>query len=285
VRLPRNFNARSPQARRDLASSLRNLGLEDDAGRPRRGRAAAADDAEIARLRAAIRQHPCHGCAEREDHARWAERADRLARDTVSLEQRVESRTNTIARMFDRVCVLLDSLGYLDGDEVTPAGRMLARIYSEADLVIAQALRTGEWNALSPAELAAVCSSLVYEARRDEAPPPRMPPGAVRDAAAALHRLWVSLQAAEHDARLDFLREPDFGFAWAAWRWANEASLDQVLTDIDLAPGDFVRWTKQLIDLLDQISDAAPEDAPVRATAEKSVRALRRGVVAYSGVA
>jgi ATP-dependent RNA helicase HelY len=285
VRIPKNFNQRSPQARRDLASSLRNLGLDDVGGRARRNRSPAADDGEIARLRVAIRAHPCHGCAEREDHARWAERYDRLEHDSRQLEQRVDSRTNTIARMFDRVCAVLDSLGYLDGDDVTDAGRMLARIYSEADLVIAEALRAGQWDELDPAELASVCSTLVYEARRDDDAAPRLPPGAVRTAVTELTRLWGSLQAAEHDVRLDFLREPDLGFAWAAWRWAKGATLDQVLGDIAQAPGDFVRWMKQLIDLLDQVADAAAETSPVRATAGHAVKALRRGVVAYSGVA
>ena len=55
--------------------------------------------------------------------------------------------------------------------------------------------------------------------------------------------------------------------------------------DASQAPGDFVRWMKQLIDLLDQVSDAAPEGSPVRATATRAVSALRRGVVAYSAVA
>jgi ATP-dependent RNA helicase HelY len=284
VRLPRGFNPRSPQSRRDLASSLRNLGLDDMGARPRRSRSAAADDDEIAQLRASIRRHPCHGCAEREDHARWAERHDRLTRDSRQLEERVDSRTNTIARMFDRVCDVLERLGYLHGDDVTDAGRILARIYSEADLVIAEALRAGQWDTLDPAELAAVCSALVYEARRDDDASPRLPPGAVRTAVAELGRLWSSLQATEHDAKLDFLREPDLGFAWAAWRWAHDAPLDQVLGDIAQAPGDFVRWMKQLIDLLDQVSVAAPEGSPVRASAANAVRLLRRGVVAYSGV-
>jgi len=129
VRLPRNFNARSPQARRDLASSLRNLGLEETS-RPRRPRSAAADDAEIARLRAAIRAHPCHGCAEREDHARWAERYDRLTRDTKQLARRVDANTHTIARMFDRVCDVLESLRYLDGDNVVvPAQEFPSNFY------------------------------------------------------------------------------------------------------------------------------------------------------------
>ncbi len=285
VRLPKGFNPRSPQSRRDLASTLRNLGLDDPGGRPRRDRSAAADDAEIARLRTAIRRHPCHGCADREEHARWAERLDRLERDTQQLERRVDSRTNTIARMFDRVCGLLESLGYLDADQVTAAGAVLARIYSESDLVIAESLRAGDWDELDAAELAAVCSTLVYEARRDDDVAPRLPPGAVRAAVQRLQRLWGELRDAEHDARLDFLREPDLGFAWASWRWATGAPLDQVLVDVAQAPGDFVRWMKQLIDLLDQVADAAPEQSPVRRTATQAVRQLRRGVVAYSTVA
>jgi ATP-dependent RNA helicase HelY len=285
VRLPKGFSPRSPQARRDLASSLRNLGLDDAGSRAKRGRAAAADDAEILRMRTAIRRHPCHGCDDREQHARWAERHDRLARDTASLQGKVASRTNTIARMFDRVCDVLTFLGYLDGDDVTPAGRVLARIYSESDLLIAEALREGLWDGLDAKELAAVVSTLVYEARRDDDPSPRLPPGAVRRALEDLSRLWAQLEAAEHDARVDFLREPDLGFAWVAWRWAKGDPLDAVLLDASQAPGDFVRWMKQLVDLLDQISDAAPEGSPVRATATRAVAALRRGVVAYSAVA
>ena len=285
VRLPKGFSPRSPQSRRDLASSLRNLGLDDDAARAKRGRSAAADDTEIARLRAAIRRHPCHGCDEREQHARWAERYDRLARDNESLQSKVASRTNTIARMFDRVCDVLGVLGYLDGDEVTAAGRVLSRIYSESDLLIAEALREGIWDELDAKELAAVVSTLVYEARRDDDPSPRLPPGGVRRALEELTRLWGSLEQVEHDARVDFLREPDLGFAWVAWRWAKGDPLDVVLLDASQAPGDFVRWMKQLIDLLDQIADAAPEGSPVRATATRAVSALRRGVVAYSAVA
>ena len=84
---------------------------------------------------------------------------------------------------------------------------------------------------------------------------------------------------------MDFLRAPDLGFAWVAWRWAKGDPLEAVLVEASQAPGDFVRWMKQLIDLLDQIADAAPDDSPVRVTASRAVSALRRGVVAYSAVA
>jgi ATP-dependent RNA helicase HelY len=285
VKVPRNFNARSPQARRDLVSSLRNLDLDPSVAKGTKQRAAAADDLEIARLRAQIRRHPCQGCSDREHHARWAERYERLKRDTEALERRMRGRTGTLGRTFDKVCDVLERLGYLEDDVITPAGQSLARLYSESDLVVAESLRTGAWDELDAQELAAVVSSLVYEARRDDDPSPKLPPGRCRDALNQLARCWTELAQVEADVGLDFLREPDLGFAWVAWRWAKGHPLDAVLLDTTLAPGDFVRWVKQLIDLLDQISIAAADGSPVRATARSSVTALRRGVVAYSALA
>jgi ATP-dependent RNA helicase HelY len=67
------------------------------------------------------------------------------------------------------------------------------------------------------------------------------------------------------------------------YRWAQGSSLDSVLQESDLAAGDFVRITKQAIDLLDQLSVVA--DAPVGVTARQALDAIRRGIVAYSSVA
>ena len=285
VRVPRSFNPRSPQARRDLASSLRNTGVEAGSARAQGKRSAAADDARLAQLRRALRAHPVHGCAEREDHLRWAERWARLRRDTDVLERRVEGRTNTIARTFDRVCALLAELGYLAGDRVTPAGRQLSRVYSEADLVVVECLREGIWDELSAPELAAAVSALVYESRGDRVPSPTgepmlsRVPAAVRSTLARMVRLWSRLDTAETEHRLDFLREPDPGFAWAAHQWAAGAQLEAVLDD-ELTAGDFVRWTRQLIDLLDQVADVGKGHVAV--TARTAVAGLRRGVVAYS---
>ncbi|MGN6687963.1 MAG: DEAD/DEAH box helicase [Actinomycetales bacterium] len=285
IRLPRTFNARNPQQRRDLASTVRNA-VPDGAGRrPPRSRSLAADDAELARIRAAIRQHPCHGCDDREDHARWAERYWRLRRETEQLEAKVANRSHTVARTFDRVCSVLESLHYLDGDKVTDEGRRLGRIYSELDLLAAECLRERVWHDLGPAELASAVSALVYEARRSEdSGPPRVPGGRVRAALEETLRLWGQLDRLEDDNHLDFLHEPDLGFAWAAWRWASGADLDDVLGETDLPAGDFVRWVKQVVDLLGQIADAADEESGVRRTAQRAIDGLRRGVVAYSSV-
>ncbi|UGY90481.1 DEAD/DEAH box helicase [Streptomyces gobiensis] len=290
MRIPKSFNPRSPQSRRDLASTLRTKAGHFEPQRHKKQRAAAADDSEIARLRAALRAHPCHGCDEREDHARWAERYHRLRRDTRQLERRIEGRTNTIARTFDRVYALLSDLDYLQGDQVTEDGKRLARLYGELDLLASECLREGVWEGLPPAELAACASALVYEARTaDDALPPRLPGGRAKGALGEMVRIWGRLDALEEEHRINQTegvgqREPDLGFAWAAYRWAEGHGLDAVLRDVEMPAGDFVRWCKQVIDVLGQIAAAAPEGSTVVRNARRAVDGMLRGVVAYSSV-
>jgi ATP-dependent RNA helicase HelY len=331
VRIPNWFSPRSANHRRDLASTMRNKLASRDLGRPRRadGRHSSAGEgglgegglgegglgegglgegglgegglgegglggskAEIESLRRRLREHPCHACPDREEHARQAERYLRLEREAEALERKVGGRTHVIARTFDRVCAVLDQLGYTDGDTVTEEGRRLAGLYTELDLLVAECLRRGLWDGLAPAELAACVSALTFESRRpDDSSPPRLPHGRSREVLAEMVRVWGELDGVEKEHHLSFLREPDLGFAWTAHVWARGRPLEQVLSS-DLTPGDFVRAVKQLIDLLDQVAAAArsapvaaaARSAPVADTARRAIAALRRGVVAYSSV-
>jgi ATP-dependent RNA helicase HelY len=299
VRIPASFSARSASHRRDLAASMRNrLAGTDLRKQPgdREGRAAAREKAgagragraggevgEIAALRRRLRQHPCHSCPDREEHARKAEQYLRMQRQAEAMEHRVAGRTHVIARTFDRVCGVLAQLDYLDGDSVTEEGGRLGNLYTELDLLASECLRRGLWDALTPAELAACVSALTFESRRPEdAGPPRLPRGQVRDVLAAMVRVWGELDAVEQEHQLSFLREPDMGFAWNAHAWAQGRPLEVVL-ETGLTPGDFVRAAKQLVDLLDQVAVAAGQ-TPLRAKARAAIDALRRGVVAYSSV-
>jgi ATP-dependent RNA helicase HelY len=291
VTVPKSFNGRDASARRDLASSVRTaLGVmihpeaDADGGRGRNGKGRGGkeqqEDEELSRLRRQLRTHPCHGCDEREDHARWGERWWRLKRETDTLVKRIEGRTNTIARVFDRVCDLLSERGYLVGDTVTPDGQRLRRIYSEADLLVSECLRGGVWRNLDVPGLTACVSAIVYESRRDERGlSPRVPKGAPQLALDEMVRLWSALDDQEREHRLDVTPEPDLGLAWAIHRWASGQPLEAVLRDADLAAGDFVRWCKQVADLLGQIAQASDDPALVR-TARAAVQAVSRGVVA-----
>jgi ATP-dependent RNA helicase HelY len=217
-------------------------------------------------------------------HAREAERRARLEREVASLEGSVAARSHVIARTFDRVCSVLNHLGYLDDGQVTPDGRRLADLYTELDLLAAECLRRGLWDGLDPAELAACVSVLTFESRQsDDDAAPRLPPGPVRDVVASMISVWSELDEVEKDNRLSFLRQPDLGFAWAAHAWARGRPLETVLQS-DLTPGDFVRAVKQLMDLLGQIAVAAGAGSELASTAHAAMDALRHGVVAYTSV-
>ena len=289
VRIPKDFNARNAAARRDLAASLRNAlseGRRAATPATKQRRDGGAAEEEVADLRRRMRTHPCHGCSDREEHARWAERWLRLRREHAALVRSIEGRTSTIARTFDRVCELLTELGYLTTDDtLTPAGERLRRVYAEKDLLVAQCLRHGVWAGLDGPGLAAVASTIVYEARREErGAGPRVPGGAVREAIRGTVKLWSELDDVESHHRLDPTPEPDLGLAWPVHRWARGQRLDDVLADGDLAAGDFVRWCKQVVDLLDQVAAAAVDDPPMRNAAHDAIDRVRRGVVAYSAV-
>jgi ATP-dependent RNA helicase HelY len=290
VRVPKSFNPRSPADRRDLAATLRATSIGHDRRRTARAGRLAADDKDLQRLRHTLRTHPCHSCPDREEHARWAERRWRLLKETESLREKVSSRTGSLARMFDAVCSVLDDRGYLADDGMTDAGRMLARIWTEADLLVAECIRRDVWRSLSPAELAAAVSVLVYEARRDLDDQPSVPSGAIADAVDATETLWAELSSDEHAAGVELTREPDLGFVWPIFRWARGEPLSKVLAsghsaDGDMPAGDFVRWARQVVDLLGQIAEAVPVQHPLRATARGAGKLLTRGILDYSTVA
>jgi ATP-dependent RNA helicase HelY len=243
---------------------------------------------EIQSLRRRMQRHPCHECPDREHHARWAERYWKLKRTVDRLRQQIDTRTGTVARIFDRVVDVLAELDYVqvtsNRTALTAAGRTMRRIYGERDLLVAESLRRGIWARLDAASLAALVSCLVYEPRRDEAGPGEhgLPRGPFRAALTETQNLWQALDDLERDHRLPGSEPVATGLAQAMYSWARGVPLDRVLVEADMAAGDFVRWTKQTIDLLDQLSIVA--DGALASTARSALDAVRRGIVAYSSV-
>jgi len=66
--------------------------------------------------------------------------------------------------------------------------------------------------------------------------------------------------------------------------WASGQSLRSALEDTPLAAGDFVRWAKQCIDVLDQLGKVPHTPAKLSAACHEAVDLIARGVVAYSSV-
>ena len=231
---------------------------------------------ELDGLRRTLRQHVCHSCNDREAHARLAERADRLNRESEGLRGRVENRTHVIAKTFDRICEVLSSLGYIEGEQPTDQGKILAKIYAESDLLLTESIRRGVLNALTSSELVSVVSAMIYESRSAENLSPKMPHQNVAHALAEVSKIWAQLEKMENEFEVRTQREPDFGFCFASYRWANGHSLGSILKGTDMTVGDFVRSIRQLIDLLTQIGGAAESLRPL---CKDAIKRLDRGVI------
>jgi ATP-dependent RNA helicase HelY len=240
---------------------------------------------------APVEIHPVAECPDVRRHLRAAERAERLQKDVRRLERRIQGRSESLARQFDRVLRVLDTWGYVEGWSLTPNGEQLVRIYHECDLVVAEALRLGLFDELDAASIAAMASAFTYQARGPasraregaEATEPWFPSAKVKRNWHEIERIVVELNRAEADAGLPMTRGPDPGFFAAAYGWAAGEELAEVIAEEEFSGGDFVRNVKQLIDLVRQIGEVSTEPATAKAAAEASER-LFRGVVIASSV-
>jgi ATP-dependent RNA helicase HelY len=282
IELPPPFAPRSPAFRKQVAERLRRVRIaETDAGLGR-------DDRREHELTEALAGHPVANDPDLPSRLRAATAVERLEREVARTERRVRGRSESLARQFDRVLLVLEAWGYVDGWSLTDAGERLARLYTETDLLLAEAINQGHLDGLRTAELAAVVSCFTYERRGPEGqgamPPPRWPTKAVAQRARAIDKIARELNHNEDDAGLPETRGPDPGFTPYAYEWVSGEGLADVLDDDEMTGGDFVRNVKQCIDLLGQIADVAP-NPHTQATARDAAAGCNRGVVAASSVA
>jgi ATP-dependent RNA helicase HelY len=279
--LPRPFAVGNRAFQREAALALRALDVDDEPV----GADAASDPVRLLELQLAA--HPLHGRPELPALLRAAGYADRAERDVARLERRSATRNESLARQFDRVLGVLEAWGYLEGWGLSPAGELLARLNTEGDLVLAEAIREGLLDGTDAPTLAALVSCFTYQRRGPEGnvpmPPRRWPSQLVARRVRQIERIWQDLNLAERDERLFETRRPDPGFTEVIHAWAVGDDLADVLDDEEMTGGDFVRNVKQTIDLLRQVADVAT-NAETAATARAAADACLRGVIAASSV-
>jgi ATP-dependent RNA helicase HelY len=198
------------------------------------------------------------------------------------VERRLGQHRDSLDRQLDAVLDLLSHWGYVRGWSLTGRGRRLARLYHEADLLVAHSLELGLWDGIPAPEVAGLAAGFTYE--------PRGPTEVATGPDRRLRRRWQEVEvlsreltAAERERRLVVTRPLDPGFMDSARAWAEGSDLEQVLAADLTSGGDFVRNVKQLIDLLRQVEGVAPAPATAAAAGE-AARGLFRGVVAASSI-
>jgi ATP-dependent RNA helicase HelY len=221
---------------------------------------------------------PVGSCPDLPDHLAWLSRARRTEREIRRLERRLGWAEEGLVELFHTFLRLLDAWGYTRGWALTEKGTRLRFVYNELDLLLTESITRGHLDGLQPAELAALASLFTYEARlRDIAGD--LPTQPVAERTELVMDLAKELNEAERGRGLPETRSPDPGFASLAYGWAGGADLEDLFDD-DIAAGDFVRNSRQLLDLLRQLRDAFPR---LEAQARVAIRDIDRGVVAAGG--
>ena len=275
VKMPPNFAPNRKDFRQELAYRLRKTSLAQPQNPSnRRGRRDTAN-ADL---------HPVARDPDLKQRMQAAGQAARVAREVAEIEGRVHGKTQTLARDFDRILGVLEAYGYADVADwdLTPDGEMLARIFHESDLFVAEVVRAGLLDGLGAADLAALVSTLVYEHRSSEPPPrPWFSNDEIRGRWQRIAAISEDLAAHERSAGVNEHRGPDPTFAAIAYAWVAGEGFAEVVDADELTGGDFVRTTRQLIDLLRQLAIVAPSRATRRA-AGQAAEAAFRGVVSDS---
>lgn len=293
--LPKAVGRNPKRQARSVAANLRRLPV--DKPRKLRSQARHGYSQRAQSLRESLSGHPVHRLPRREDIVRVAQHYLKAKRRLdYELAHGPAASADSLANQFDRIVDLLVELDYLERHEgsadvtVTEEGRRLADIHHESDLLVAQLLRRGIWDDLDPAELAGIASVCVFKSRR-ESNASRAIDMPTEPLAQSLERTLRVFTELEHDEqRYQVVHPtplPETEFAISAHQWTAGAPLEYCLRAAEvqgatLTPGDFVRWCRQVIDLLGQIKTASYSDE-VATSARKAIAAMRRGVVALDG--
>lgn len=281
--IPGGSALRRTKERTRIAGELRS-------GRAK-GRFALAHDSSpdrdpISDLRAAMRSHPVHRCPHREEHARAGARWAHVSRAIDRLRTQIDAQTGSVAVHFDRVCAVLERLGFLDGDRVTESGERLRRVFGERDLVIAMSIDEGAWEGLNEAELAALVSALVYDSHSDDDACELTPSGVSIRLRTAWDECMGTLERVhrvEKHCGLDPTPGMDAGLMAATLAWAHGSTLATAIDGTQIQAGDFVRWMRQVMDCLGQIASAVPSSDLAR-TAQAAKNRIGRGIVSWTTI-
>lgn len=264
IELPRPFEPRDRRFVQDTLRKMRRVGDRREEQVPRPNTVS----------------HPVASCPDSAEHLTALREANRIRRRLEQHRNLMRESGHGLVEEFRSIHSLLEDLDYADGWELRPRGQRLRRIYNELDLLIAETIERGLLYDLGAVELAAIASVFVYEPRTDQESAPDWPSEDLQERWQSITDLWQELVTVEESHRLSPTRRPDPGFGTLAYLWAKGSTFED-LPAHGMAAGDFVRVSRQLVDLLRQIREGITE---LRDEAGAALQAIDRGVVAAQGV-
>ncbi|QPK93678.1 DEAD/DEAH box helicase [Actinomyces sp. zg-332] len=231
-----------------------------------------------------IYQHECNNCPDKRDHLnsyrKYKEHSDNISH----YERLIDLETGNISKLFTNIMQVLEKMGYIDENyQLTEKGYMLSEVYSENDLLVTQAISEGIFEDIEPSVLACLISACIYSGRKNSSR--RMTKKYARSFEGThekLYRIYKKIDQLQKKNHLSEVHDIDFGLVEVLYPWSNGIELSQILSTADIEAGDFVRWCKQVKDLLSQIENLNIPEVSLKALIAK--KAINRSIVAWSSV-
>jgi superfamily II RNA helicase len=181
-------------------------------------------------------------------------------------------------QILDAHLAFLEDLHYLEGDGLTPRGR-LAKLINGYELQITELVFGGLLENLPPAALAVVFVGLVFEERRrgEIAWTSSKLFGNVRtNVQREVHALRV--RAADHGL-VDTIKPPDWGLTTAIAAWMEERDFEELEELTEITPGDIVRTFRMSVQLMRQVRRAVDPSWDLFEHLGECIEIVNRGVV------
>ena len=187
-------------------------------------------------------------------HEAWEKSFDRWLHRGET-RKREEKLRKAQQRVVEARLAVLDKLGYLEGDELTPRGKV-AKLINGWELETTELLFSGVIENRQPRQLACVFLALVWEERRRFADNRAAGRGLgeLRDGVDRAIRKLV--MAAGEEGLEESIRQPDWGLTEALEAWYRGATLAEIEETVDATPGDIVRSFRMAVQLMRQVRHA-----------------------------
>ncbi|MCE9593605.1 MAG: DEAD/DEAH box helicase [Planctomycetes bacterium] len=181
-------------------------------------------------------------------------------------------------RSVDARLAFLDSLGYLDGDQLTPRGAT-ARAINGYEVQLTELAWNGLLENLPPQALVMIFVAQVYEDRRPRGGtfvPHRLFGTLRRD----VDRLLLALASREATFGItEALKTPDWGLTGAALAWCDGRSFEEIAELVEASPGDICRTFRMALQLLRQLRHAIDPEWDLAEQLARAMALLNRDEV------
>lgn len=243
---------------------------------------------QLAELATKRDSHACHGCPVRKVHRANARDGERLEREYVELEARLnrearveEERTRALIANIARV---LHRFHYLHQGQPTPKADVLAGIYDSNGLLLAELLDRGLLDDLGAVDIAEVCSWFAFDREFRLANRYQLPEHLIL-LRSRIDEVQRDVLVAERHNELFITTGYNESFFGPLRAWCGGAMMARLTESIELSEGDLVLTINKTLDLMRQVRSMLATVMPhhrLRQTLAAAERFALRDIVAQS---